>query len=101
MTGIGMMLKAFGVNFTDEHIKAVEALIPELPAKVASAFKTVDSTLENFDCRLKTIESTLEAITQNQREIIQNQCSLLTTAITDTPKKVNHGKRTNGPDSTH
>ena len=57
MTGLGMMLKALGVNITPENITSIEVLVPQIPAKLQQAITTVNNALTNFDSRLKALES--------------------------------------------
>lgn len=70
MTGIGMMLKAFGVNITDEQIKMVEALIPTIPDKITEVYRIIDGSLQNFDGRLSALELRLESLHAQKSDII-------------------------------
>lgn len=70
MTGLGMMLKAFGVNVTEEHIQAVEVLIPELPSKLAHAWKTIDESLQHFDERLIALESVMKTNLETSNQLL-------------------------------
>ncbi len=60
--GIQMLLKALGVNITPEQAAMVEALIPQIPAKLNQVVVSVNSSMENFDQRLKTLERQSEHI---------------------------------------
>lgn len=68
-TGIGMMLKAFGVNISEEHIKMVEREVPLLPSRIQEASQAIASALANFDHRIKELEVSNQIIIQNQQGI--------------------------------
>lgn len=56
MKGLAMMLKALGINVTQEHIQAVEILIPQIPGRLNQATQVVNAAILNFDQRLKALE---------------------------------------------
>lgn len=57
-----MLLKAIGVNFTESHVKAIEAIIPQIPQKLNEAGAAVNAAITNFDARLKAIEESNQLI---------------------------------------
>lgn len=84
MMGLQLLLKSFGMTVTDEHIAAVEKLIPELPAKVMGAFQKVDQVLAHFDIRIGALEQKMDLLIESNSVLI------------DALKEEKHG-RTNGP----
>jgi hypothetical protein len=46
--GMQMMLKAFGINITDAEIKALEEMLPKLPAYLAEAVSTIQRQAEQL-----------------------------------------------------
>ena len=56
---LSIVLKSFGVTVTPEQVKAVEDLIPQLPAKVNEIVGIFNSALQNFDARLQAVEAQL------------------------------------------
>jgi len=61
-----MMLKALGLEITPEHIAMLQALIPQLPAKINEAAQAINAALANFDARLRAIEAQLDALGREQ-----------------------------------
>ena len=57
MRGLALAIKALGINLKPEHIKAVEDIVPQLPAKLNQAGTVINSALQNFDERLKKLEA--------------------------------------------
>ena len=64
--GMQMMLKALGLEITSEHIAMLQALIPQLPAKINEVAQAINAALANFDSRLRVIEARLDAIGHEQ-----------------------------------
>jgi len=50
-----------GVKIPPETVAQIEAIVPQLPAKIQEIIGVVNSTLQNFDKRLKAIETALAA----------------------------------------
>lgn len=59
MKGALMMLKALGVEITPEQAAMIEALIPQLPARVNQAIGIINDMAE----RQKRIEEKLDKLT--------------------------------------
>ncbi len=53
---IGPILRALGINVTEEHIKMVEDLIPQIPTKLNVVVTTINQAIQHFDGRLQAIE---------------------------------------------
>lgn len=75
-----MMLKALGVNVSEEHIKAIEVIIPQIPAKLNEGAAFINQSVENFDQRITRMEKQQEHIIMlldslNQRFIMQTEQS--------------------------
>lgn len=62
MMKIGPILRALGINVTEEHIKAIEDLIPQLPAKLNLVVTTINDTIRYFDARFNKLEKQNEEI---------------------------------------
>jgi len=50
------ILKMIGVEVTEETLEMLQALIPQLPAKVNEVVTAINLTLQNFDARLNALE---------------------------------------------
>jgi hypothetical protein len=68
MKGLRVMLKALGIEVSDEHIQAVQELIPQLPAKLNQAANAINSAMQNFDGRLQALEKSNQEILALLRE---------------------------------
>lgn len=53
-----LVLRALGVTLSDEDIKRIEEIIPQIPSHLNGAIKFLNSAVTNFDERLKAIEET-------------------------------------------
>jgi hypothetical protein len=62
MTGLAMMVKAFGIKITDENLRMIEALIPQIPGKVNEFVTVFNAALEDNKKRMTEIEAKLERI---------------------------------------
>lgn len=56
MTAITKMLKAFGVNIEQQHLDAIEKIIPQVPRLIEQGTTVINSAVQNFDARLKVLE---------------------------------------------
>jgi len=56
MTGLAMMLKAFGITITDQNLRMIEALIPQIPGKINEFVTAFNAALEDNKSRLTAIE---------------------------------------------
>lgn len=65
--GLKMMLKALGINVSEEHIAQAEKLIPQLPKVLNDAIAVINATIAKADERLTALE------TSNQHLIVQNE----------------------------
>jgi hypothetical protein len=111
MKGIAMMLKALGVEITPEQIAMLQALIPQLPAKVNEAFSTINAALANFDARLRALETRqdevwvmLQAIrsiaAQTQDNLVEVFKNGNSSGVSDAPGRASGaGRRGAGSDS--
>jgi hypothetical protein len=70
MKGILMMLKSLGVNITDKDLKTVEAIIPQIPAKVNEIVAFIRERDKNFEERLRA----LEVLTFENNQLLQEIC---------------------------
>lgn len=68
MKGVIMLLKSFGLEITDQQIAELNAVLPQLPAKVNEVVHVINASLQNFDQRLRVIELQQAAIL----EVLQN-----------------------------
>lgn len=68
MTGVGMMLKALGVNVTEENIRMIEALIPQIPSKLNEFVRVFNAALQDNQQRLSRLEAAFDEL----RKEIQN-----------------------------
>jgi len=59
--GVSMLLKSLGVNISDDDIKKLEVLIPQLPAKAQEIIAFNVSKWQHMDTRLEGLEKRLEA----------------------------------------
>lgn len=62
MMGLRMVLKSLGVNFTDEHVAQIEAMIPQIPRILTDSVKTVNNHLDRMDVRQKGVENAVELL---------------------------------------
>jgi hypothetical protein len=62
MKGLAMMLKALGIEIPEEQLVMIQAMLPQLPAKLNEASQAINAALLNFDARLKAIEMRLDII---------------------------------------
>jgi len=70
MKGVLMMLKSLGVNISDQDLKTVEAIIPQIPAKVNEIVTFIRKRDENFETRLRA----LETLAFENNELLQEIC---------------------------
>lgn len=56
MKGVIMLLKSFGLEITDQQIAELNAVLPQLPAKINEVVHIINTSLQNFDQRLRAIE---------------------------------------------
>jgi len=71
MTGLTMMLKAFGIQLTPEQIAMAEREIPALPQRIVQAGAMIQNGLQNFEQRLQRIESAQAAQQQLLEQILE------------------------------
>ena len=62
--GMMMMLKALGLEIAPEHLAMLQALIPQLPAKINEVVQGINAALANFDARLRALEIAVKAISE-------------------------------------
>jgi len=56
MTGLGMMLKALGVNVTEETVRQIETMLPQVPAVAQNIIVSVREFMTQCDARLTVLE---------------------------------------------
>jgi hypothetical protein len=99
MNGLAMMLKAFGVNVSPEHIAAVEVLIPQIPAKLQEAVSYINGNITRFDLRMKALESAHDASLQLLEDIRKELHGIADSSGTKSVSRPGTGtgtRRTNG-----
>jgi len=64
------ILKMLGVEVSAEHCKALQEIIPEIPAKLQQAVAVINGGLKNFDDRLRAIEARQETISRDLGQIL-------------------------------
>lgn len=73
--GVQIMLKSLGISISDENIKMVETLVPQLPAKIQEAVTVINASLKNFDARLAVLESQT-ALINSKLDAIMEFCGI-------------------------
>ena len=66
---LSFIMRALGIKITPEQCAQIEAIIPQIPAKIQEIVIAVNGSLRNFDERLKIIEAT-------QRVIVEVLCDV-------------------------
>src|SRR5271154_1977461 len=74
--GVSMLLKSLGVNITDEDIKKLEILVPQLPAKAQEVIKFNISKWTEMDARLEKIQKSQEHDRLTLAAICEHQLKL-------------------------
>jgi hypothetical protein len=76
MKGILMLLKALGVELTEEQATMIQELIPQLPEKVNEVVQMINGCMKNFDERLRSIEKNqadaIRALQEFHDEMVTN-----------------------------
>jgi hypothetical protein len=62
MTGMQMMIGALGIKIPEADIKALEELLPKVPALVINATHTINQALKLYDARLTALEQQNEKL---------------------------------------
>jgi hypothetical protein len=70
MTGLGLVLRSLGVNISEEHIRGMEVLIPQIPAKVQQVIVAVNATIERIDNRELAVEERLTMLLNVLKETV-------------------------------
>ncbi len=61
---LGPILKALGVKITDDDLRKIETLIPQIPTKAAEIVNVISAALQAADRRIAALEA-------QQAELIQ------------------------------
>jgi len=69
MTGLAIMLKAFGINVSEEHIKNLEVIIPQIPAKLQEAANAINAAIARNEIALEDMRRELSEL----KEVINGQ----------------------------
>lgn len=75
--GLKMVLKALGINVSDEHIAQAEKLIPQLPELVNRIIKVFNESLQKADARITALETSNQHLIEQNRVIQGVEVSLL------------------------
>lgn len=67
--GLKMMLKALGINVSEEHIAQAEKLIPQLPKVLNDAIAVINATIAKADERLTALENSNQEIIRRLEEM--------------------------------
>lgn len=77
MTGLRMMLKTIGVEIKDEHLRAVEVIIPQVPERaqrivtaVNQALFTANERITAIETRMIALETEIKTLNDSIRELI-------------------------------
>ena len=68
---IATILKVLGIKIPPETAAQIEAIIPQIPAKVQGVLVLVNSAVQNFDARLAAIEANLIRVRDTQLIILE------------------------------
>ena len=82
--GMMMMLKALGLEIAPEHLAMLQALIPQLPAKINEVVQGINAALANFDARLRALE--LEA--KAYRIELSNELAAIREVLNGNPARI-------------
>jgi hypothetical protein len=93
MTGLLMALKAFGVNVSEEHVKAVEHLIPQIPTIVSETVVSIHAAKEDFDKRLQKLELQSDSIIELFQEHNRLLREVLEAGFKTSPEVKTNGQR--------
>jgi hypothetical protein len=77
MFGVTTLLKSLGVNVTDEHIKQLEILLPQLPAKAQEVIKFNVEKWQQMDARLAQLEHRATNAESEHAELLEKMEEIL------------------------
>lgn len=60
MSALGMILKGLGVNVSDEHVKQIEILLPQLPSRMQQTVEVINAAVDQTHSKLDRIQRELE-----------------------------------------
>jgi hypothetical protein len=112
MTGVGMVLKALGVNVTEQHVRMIEALIPQIPGKINEFVVAFNAALQDNRDRLTRIEEHEKtsaellvqvALSMSALDERLARCERIIDELQQPGRNTDDGKRTkpNGADRSH
>jgi hypothetical protein len=70
MVGMQFLAKSFGLDIKDEHLQAIEKLIPELPGMVTTVYKNIETTLANVNTRCDRLELHIQQLTEENHDLL-------------------------------
>jgi hypothetical protein len=80
MTGLATMLRALGVKFEEHHIRMIEQIIPQVPAKVNEIINSYVIARQEVYNRVSELESRME-ILREQNVLILKQLENINESI--------------------
>lgn len=60
--GLVLLLRAIGVNITDDDAKMIEGMIPKIPGMVQNIYTVIQQNMANIDTRMKALESVVQSL---------------------------------------
>lgn len=103
--GLKMMLKALGINISEEHIAQAESLIPQLPKILNEAIAVINSTIAKADVRITALETSNQKLIEQNTALMTNGVVLLEQLgdirkrLIDDSERTDHAARNGGSGS--
>jgi septation ring formation regulator EzrA len=72
MKGLGMILRSLGVNFSDEHIRQIEIMIPQIPSMLQKCVEAVNITLAELENRQSALETKINYLVSRLDQALQS-----------------------------